>query len=176
MSGPAGSQAVSGRLTARTVGSGLVVTLGFGLVGGDTGLLAAGALVAAWYLSSVPVTVAIGHVLLGALLSGEPGAIGIGIAELGLLGLLSTAGPLDTLRDGAVLLGFTALLGGVAAAGWEAGGVTAAAGALAGTAVLVGYGLHRYELLRLGLIESDEEPNAPTRPDSADAANDDVHL
>jgi hypothetical protein len=49
-----------------------------------------------------------------------------------------------------------AVLLGVAGAGFAAGGTGGAALALTLVAASLGYGLHRYELLRLGLLAPDE--------------------
>jgi len=131
---------------------------GFVLVDGPAGALAAGALAVVWYALPLPYAVALGHLLLLALV---PEGTGITIrlpAEAGLLGMLLSETPTvgTPLRFGAAFLGTVAVLLGVAGAGFAAGGTGGAALALTLVAASLGYGLHRYELLRLGLLAPDE--------------------
>jgi hypothetical protein len=135
--------------------------IGFVLVGGVAGVGAALALGAAWYALPAPYAVALGHLLFVALLPAEPGALQLVPAELGLLGILAVARPAGdgmarsgALRFGALLVGGTLLLGGVAALGLRLGGLPGGVLALAAVALPVGYGLHRYERLRLGLLDA----------------------
>jgi hypothetical protein len=134
-----------------------VVLAGFGfvLVGDIFGLGAAVLLGVAWYMLPVPYAVAIGHVLFAVLLPAEPGVLDIVPAELGLLCLLGAVAPSrdGIARFGALLVGATLTLSGVAALGFRIGALPGAAFSLVAASLLGGYGLHRYELLRLGLLE-----------------------
>jgi len=134
---------------------------GFVLLADLRGAIAAVVLGVAWYALPAPYAVAVGHLLLVALLPPESGieaiqVVGLVPVEAGLLGLLATAAPrIDApARFAVALVVATAVLVGVAALGFLAGGVPGAAAALAVVAGVLGYGLHRYERLRLGLIEA----------------------
>lgn len=130
---------------------------GFVLVAGVAGALAAVTLAVAWYALPLPYAVALGHLLLVASVPGGTGLAVLVPAEAGLLGLLLSEAPaVDApLRFGAAFLGTATVLIGVAAAGFAAGGPVGAALALAVVAATLGYGLHRYELLRLGFLDTD---------------------
>ena len=129
--------------------------LGFVLVGDLFGLGAAVLLGVAWYALPVPYAVAIGHVLFAVLLPAEPGVLDVVPGELGLLCLLGAAAPSRdrVARFGALLVGATIILSGVAALGFRIEALPGAATALVAASLLGGYGLHRYELLRLGLLD-----------------------
>ncbi|MFB6296223.1 MAG: hypothetical protein ABEH66_05190 [Halobacteriales archaeon] len=135
--------------------------LGFLVAGGLPGIAAAVALAGSWYALPAPYAVAIGHLLLAVLLPETPGVLALIPAELGLLGVLGAeALPRDEFFPlAALLLAFVFLLSDAAILGFLIGGLPAAALALVAAGVAIGYGLHRYELLRLGLL--DEPTDAP---------------
>jgi hypothetical protein len=149
--------------------------LGFFLVGGLSGVVAAVALGVAWYVFPAPYAVAGGHLLFVALLPADPGLLLIAPAELGLLGILAAAAPDEAPeRFVAVLAGATLLLSGVAGFSFRFGGLTTAAVSVAVVALLLGYGLHRYERLRLGLLDtpgSDSDSGADTNSDRGSGAD-----
>ena len=126
------------------------------LVAGLPGLLAGVLVVAGWYLLSVPFALAVGHVLLAVTVP-QSSAIGAFVlVEVGFVLLL--VGPLVRGREdlrivSAAIVVFLALLGVVAVGLRWYESVALAALALVVAASLLGYGLHRYELLRLGLVE-----------------------
>ncbi|MFB6227418.1 MAG: hypothetical protein ABEH88_02355, partial [Halobacteriales archaeon] len=128
--------------------------LGLVLVGDVFGLGAAVLLGVAWYALPAPYVVAIGHVLFAAILPAEPGVLDLLPAELGLLCMLGAAAPSrdGIARFGALLVAATVLLSGAGALGFRIGELPGAALALVAASLLGGYGLHRYELLRLGLL------------------------
>jgi hypothetical protein len=150
--------------------------LGFSLVGGLSGVVAALVLGAAWYALPAPYAVAGGHLFLVALLPTDPGLLQVAPAEVGLLGILAADAP-DAAAPGrfvSVLAGVALLLSGVASFGFRLGGIAMGAVSLAVVALLMGYGLHRYELLRLGLLDvpsSNPDVTAPPRSGSATDAN-----
>lgn len=132
-----------------------LTAVGLLLIGGTSGIAATIALGVAWYALSTPYTVALGHLLLAALLPESGGLPGLLAAEGGLLGMLAINAPGrdDHLQFGAAFVTSMLLLSCVAVLGVRLWGLPAAALLLAAVALLVGYGLHRYELLRLGLLE-----------------------
>jgi len=141
-----------------------VAGLGFAVAGGLPGIAAAVALAGSWYALPTPYAVAVGHLLLAVLLPEDPGLLALVLAELGLLGVLAAAAPLrdETLSFAGRLVGCGVPLSAVAAIGFLVGGLPAAALSLVAAALALGYGLHRYELLRLGLL--DEPTGTATDP------------
>lgn len=136
----------------------LVATLGFVLVSDfePLGVASAAAIVLAWYALPVVYTVALGHVLVAALTIDGFGTLTIVLVELGLFGILLTTTP--TLYDSGTVTSMTVFMLGLFVFTFGIVFVTSEAlwiGALALLAVgaLVSYGLHRYELVSLGLIE-----------------------
>jgi len=131
-----------------------VVSVEFVLVGDLLGIGAALALLVAWYALPAPSAVALGFVLFAVLLPVEPGTLELLVGTLGLLGVLAAAVPSWSAvpRFGVPFVVGWFLLGGVAALGFRVGGLGVALVSLAALALLAGYGLHRYELLRLGLL------------------------
>jgi hypothetical protein len=130
---------------------------GFVLTGGLAGALAAAVLAVAWYALPVPYAVAVGHLLLVGVVPGDAALVRVAPAEAGLLGvLLSEASTVDAPgRFVAAMLAAGVVLLGAAWAGSVAGGLPGAAVALVVVGAVLGYALHRYELLRLGLLDPD---------------------
>jgi hypothetical protein len=136
--------------------------VGFVLVADLSGLGAAILLAVAWYALPVPYAVATGHVLFAALLPADPGVFDLLPAELGLLCILGAAAPpQDALaRFGILFVAGTLVLSGMAVLGVWIGGLPGGVILLVAVSFLGGYGLHRYELLRLGLLDGFETPDA----------------
>lgn len=152
----------------------LVLTgLGFSLVGGFSGVVAAVALGVAWYALPAPYAVAGGYLLFVALLPAAPSLLQIAPVGLGLLGVLAAAAP-GTARGRfvAALAGTALLLSGVAGFGFQLGGLTTAAVSVGAVALLLGYGLHRYELLRVGRLDTSRSHPDATATHRSDAGSD----
>jgi hypothetical protein len=135
----------------------VLACLGVVLSGGLAGVLAAAVLAVAWYAFPLPYAVALGHLLLVALLPADAGLARVALAETGLLGLLLAEAPTiePPGRFVAAMLSASVVLGGAALAGRVAGGLPGATIALAAAGGILGYAVHRYELLRLGLLDPD---------------------
>ena len=131
--------------------------IGFVLSGGFAGVLAAAALAVTWYVLPVPYEVALGHLLLVALLPEEAGLVRAAPAEAGLLALLLAEAPTVEApgRFVTAMLSAGVVLAGAAWAGRVVGGLPGAAIGLTAVGAILGYALHRYERLRLGLLDSD---------------------
>ena len=130
---------------------------GFVLAGGLAGVLAAAVLAVAWYALALPYAVALGHLLLVALLPGDAGFVRVAPAEAGLLGLLLSEAPAveSPGRFPVAMLSAGVVLVSAVWVGQVAGGLPGAAIALVVVGATLGYALHRYELLRLGLLDPD---------------------
>jgi hypothetical protein len=135
----------------------VVATLAVGVAVGPLGILMAVGIASAYYLVSTTAAFALGQVILVALVPFEGALAVLVLAEGGLLGVLfSTTVDHD---DPARLL-VASLLAGLAigATGWlglQAGQtVWIAAGTLAVATAFLSYGIHRYERVTLGLVES----------------------
>lgn len=144
--------------TERTWTAGTVafaVGVAFVAFGGVRGLAGAVLFVGAWYLLGTTYAFAVGNVAVVGLL-GDAGLLVVAGVEVGLLVvLLSPALTLDD-RTGPVLVLFGVLaLGGATA--WATAqslvGLPAAAVGLTATVWLVAYGLHRWQLVGLGLVD-----------------------
>lgn len=116
-----------------------------------------GALLVLAIVLPAPYAVALGHVLLVALNPGSLDPVVLAIVEAGLLAALLDAGAWGTRgREAVVTLASIGLVVGVAWASlrWGAS-LWTSAGALGLLLALVSYGLHRYELVLLDLVEVD---------------------
>lgn len=136
----------------------LVAAAGFVLVGdlGLGGAASAVALVLAWYLLPIVYTIAVGHVLVAALSIDELTTFAIITVELGLFGMLLMTTPnlydRGTVKSMTVfMLGLLVFTFGIAFMTSEALWIGALALLVVGA--LVSYGMHRYELVSLGLME-----------------------
>lgn len=148
---------------ARLVGLLGVAIVGAGcwLATGEPGLIAAGVIGLCWYLLSGPYAVAIGH---GAFLLFPTEALApapapaLLIAEAG-LGVVLVAPAVDTDAPGAFVGLFLGSLGGLLALSvaiyWWSSLLWVTAAVLLGALGVAGYGLYRYELVRLGLVEGE---------------------
>jgi hypothetical protein len=109
----------------------------------------------AWLLVSTPYAVAVGGLLIAVL------ATGGGLFDLLAVGSLLTMFAADLLvewpaRTASVGVAALVTTGAVLAAVWRSEPLWAAAVALLGAFMLLAYAIHRYELVRLGLLEEAE--------------------
>lgn len=142
-----------------------ILTVALGLTIGPAGVLAGLATAAAWYALGVPYALAAGHVIL---VAGTPGLElpTIVLVELAFLVLLvASVGRTPAPRVAGVVVLVAGLgLGALAGATLLAQELWVAAVVLVGTIALVAYAVHRYELVRLGLVtEADDSHATPTR-------------
>ncbi|WP_312907568.1 hypothetical protein [Natronosalvus caseinilyticus] len=132
----------------------VVITVAMGVVAGPLGAVGGGVTAVGWYLLGTPYAIAIGHVVLVVLFPDGLSPLSIVLLEAGLLTLVVAAatGERYPLRFAVTALVGVTVLGGLTAVlvrtqpFWLAAlGLVVAAGVLA-------YGLHRVELVRLGLV------------------------
>ncbi|WP_049902589.1 hypothetical protein [Halococcus agarilyticus] len=148
------SNTLTVRKALATLGT-FVATIATGVVVGPLGVLVAVGVGSAQYLVSTTAAFATGQIVLGALYPSEGPLPFLVLAEVGLFGVLSSAA-VD--RYGPERLLVASLVAGVAigGSGWLALRSTAtiwiAAGVIVVGTALVGYGLHRYERVRLELV------------------------
>jgi hypothetical protein len=108
-----------------------------------------------WLLVSTPYAVAVGGLLTAVLATG--GGLFDALAVCSLLSLFAADLLIDwPARTAGVALVALVMSGGVLAAVWRAEPQWAAAVVLPGGFALLAYAIHRYELVRLGLIEEAE--------------------
>lgn len=129
---------------------------GMGSVAGVPGLVAGVGVAAVWYALGTPYAIAVGHLLLAALVPTVPPLPALAAVELGTLLLLAgdagvTAGP--GRRSIAGLVAFGGLLAALGAARSVTEELWLLAAALVGVTAVAAYGLHRYERVRMGLVE-----------------------
>lgn len=136
----------------------LVAAAGFALIGNLEliGVLSAATIVFLWLVFPVVYTVALGHVLVVALTVGGFEPLAIITVELGLFGMILTAAP--TLYDRGAVTSMTVFLFGLfvfvfGIAFVSSGALWIGALGLLGVGALASYGMHRYELVSLGLAE-----------------------
>ena len=151
---PSVGLSVSG--VGRAAGAELVLALvaagAFVGFAGAPGVLAALAVLAAWYAFDEVYAFAVGQVGVVAFL-GDASPVALGVAEAGLFGLLLVplTASVGVGRTVAVAVGWTAV-GGLAA--WASAertvGLPVAAGALLAATALAAFGLHRYQRVELG--------------------------
>ena len=137
---------------------------------GPVGVVVAIVTAAFWYALGVPYALAAGHVALVAVMPGGLDPLAVIVAEAGFGALLATVAVRSTspARVAAVALG-GAVLAGVTI--WIVLGTTStstsiwiAAAAVCLVLATAGYTLHRFQLVRLGLVtESIDAAAAPTR-------------
>lgn len=132
-----------------------IAIAGLVLLAGVPGLIAGIAVAAAWTRAPSEYTIVVGHVFIGALVSSASNVYYLGLAEIGLFGiLLASALPPDhPLAGTAGFLGATVGLG--ATAWWLHGDsypVWLVLLVILGTIAFAIYVLHRYELVKLDLV------------------------
>lgn len=136
----------------------LITAAGFVLIGGldPVGVASAAAIALVWFAFPVVYTVALGHVLVAALTVDGFSTLAIVTVELGLFGMILTTAP--TLYDRGTVTSMTVFMLGLFVFVFGIAFVTSEAlwiGALALLVVgaLASYGIHRYELVTLDLLE-----------------------
>ncbi|RQG96011.1 hypothetical protein EA473_07500 [Natrarchaeobius chitinivorans] len=147
------------------------ICLCFGLVFGPLGIVAGAVVAGMWALFGVPYALALGHVFLVALLPGTgigSEIVAIGIIELG-FGTLLLGSLLR--RSAELTIGFVAIGSLIALGGLVWAVQSRSLGLGAGVTVVVlavaSYGIHRYELVALGLVSetvAQSPSNSPTSP------------
>lgn len=136
----------------------VIAAIGLVLISGLelAGVAGAAAIALVWFLFPVVYTIALGHVLVAALSVDGFSTIAIVTAELGLFGILLTATP--ALYDRGTVTSMTVFMLGLLVFTFGIAFVTSETlwiGALALLVVgaIAAYGMHRYELVSLGLVE-----------------------
>jgi hypothetical protein len=147
----------------------VIAVAGLFVQGGRLGALASVALVACWMYLQVEFTFAVGSVLFAGV-GGDPVSIGAVLAMTGLAGLLAVdvARTWESVTPVALFLGlFVAGGGGVLLA---SRGVPVHWLGVGGGAALAGgiYGLHRYERIRFGVLDTTDAPDGSRTGTSAD--------
>ncbi|NHN61436.1 hypothetical protein [Halorussus rarus] len=146
-----------GRASAVALVFALVTAGAFVAFAGVRGGVAALAVLVAWYALDETYAFAAGQVGVVAFL-GDASAVALGIAEVGLFGLLFVplAAAVGVGRTVAVAVGWTAVGGLAAWAGAERlVGPPVAAGALLAATALAAFALHRYQRVELGGVASE---------------------
>ncbi|QCC60466.1 hypothetical protein NP511_00505 [Natrinema thermotolerans] len=141
-----------------TVAALLALALAFGAVSGPIGLLAGLGTAAVGYRLGPPYALAVGHVALVAVLPDGIEPVPFAIVEAAFLAvLLAPVLRVDRPRAiaGVAVVGAGALAG-IAWLVADAHSTPAAAATLVAVLGVVAYGLHRYELVRLGLVPAHE--------------------
>ncbi|MFC4451591.1 hypothetical protein [Halorussus aquaticus] len=150
-----------GEVETRTRATGVAALLAAGAlvagIGTDSAGLAAGALVAgAWALAGPVYAFAFGQILFAAF-APDPTGLELAVAQVGLFGFLAVPAnrwaPLRTV--GAFVVASAGLVGVGAGVRDVTGELWPAALAVGAAVALVAYGLHRYELVVLDLVEAD---------------------
>ena len=135
----------------------LVATLAVGVAVGPLGILMAVGVASAYYVVSATAAFALGQVILVALVPSGGIFVILVLAEIGLLGVLCST--IVDHGDSARLLVASVLAGlAIGAIGWlsfqTSQAVWIAASALALATAFSAYGIHRYERVTLGLVET----------------------
>ncbi|QFU82258.1 hypothetical protein [Natronorubrum aibiense] len=136
-----------------TIGALAVLTAVLTLAAGPTGTVAALTTAVIWYTLGIPYAIAAGHVVLATAFSGDIDLftfIDIELAFVFVLVLSSRA--TNSLSNVAVALVSAVGLVSIAWAGSQAQPLWLAASILLAVFALTAYTLHRYELVRLGLV------------------------
>ena len=142
----------------RYLGGTVLATIGAGLAIGPAGLLAGAITGGTWVLVTGAYAIAIGGLLVGLLgvpdLTGRV-AIGCSIGFGAIIVASRASGALvrTSLITGVAVVGLVAIVFG----GLALGGPLGASIVLLGTVALVGYALHRYERVALGLVKGDHD-------------------
>lgn len=165
---PAGAGLVSRPERTWLGSAGLLLAAGaFVAVGGVDGLLAAGLAAGGWYLLAHTYAFALGQIALVAVFS-PTDAVPFALVQVGLFGVLfapavtgdsgpTTSGATAPTTIAVAALGVLAGAGAAWASGLSAVGLPVAAlGVVAGLG-FAAYGLHRVQLVSLGLVEGDDE-------------------
>ncbi|MDQ2052623.1 hypothetical protein RBH26_19375 [Natronolimnohabitans sp. A-GB9] len=144
----------------------MVLTALCALAAGPIGLLAGLASAVAWYALGVPYAIAVGHIVLAPVAVGGTDPMTVLLVELGYLAVViaPVVDVREPRRTGAVAVTSAAGFVGV---GWVAAhrlSLWLAAVVVCLAVGLVAYGLHRYELVRLGLVSDDRSTDSTVTP------------
>jgi len=160
VSGLADGPSTVGRLlgwSLAVLSAGLLVLAALGASQPAVGLVAAAGLLAAWATLAPPYAVAVGWVGLAATVPDAGVATSVlPVATAASLLLLLVVRDLPTptgRRTAWLTLGLAGVLGGVAAATVGPTRIWLAAALVIGVGALVGYGVHRYERVALGVVD-----------------------
>ncbi|UTF54834.1 hypothetical protein [Natronosalvus rutilus] len=155
-----------GRPGGRPAGIALaIITVAMGVVAGPLGAIGGGVTAAGWYLLGTPYAIAIAHVALVVLFPSGLSLLSIGLLEAGVLTLVLAAatGERYPLRFAVTALVGVITLGGLTAVLVHTQPLWLAALGLVVAAGVLAYGLHRVELVQLGLVtDSVAEPTDET--------------
>ncbi|TYL37861.1 hypothetical protein CV102_14105 [Natronococcus pandeyae] len=154
-------QADSRRLTGVAA---LAFVAMFGLAAGPLGVAAGITTALVWVAVGTPYAIAVGHVLIVVLYPAGIDPVSIVIVELGFLVLLLTAA-VRASTPGRVVgwtIGAAAGLGGVAWFGVRSQSLWLAAALTTGGLALASYGVYRYELVTLGLVDDSKSTHDTT--------------
>ena len=146
--------------TAFTV---LVLVGAFGLVSGPVGLVVGLGTAGVWYAFGFPYAVGVGHVGLVAISLDGIGSFEVAVVELGfiIVFLASIRYAVAPRRVGVVALASGLVLGGTAWLTLLSQPMWLAATVFILLFALVGYGVHRYELVALGLVSEQAQYSQP---------------
>lgn len=150
-----------------TFGALAVLTGALSLVAGPIGTVAGLATAVTWHVLGLPSAIAVGHLVLAmAFPTGiDPGAFVVVELAFVVVLLAALVPNRASLRDGVVALGSAVALVGLAWIVTQSQPLWVAAGALLAGFGLAAYTLHRYELVRLGLVPDDHPDNSqPPEP------------
>jgi hypothetical protein len=149
----------------------LLVTAALGIAVGPAGLLVGAALAVAWYLFPAPYGFALAVLALVAFVPAALSLPALSPAALAPVGVATATAGLAVVGPLCLLLAPDAAIGGPARVAATTGALAGGLGAIAwvgrrstdalwpgavvllGTGALAAYGLHRYELLRVGLLD-----------------------
>ena len=136
----------------------------FGLAAGPLGVVAGITTALVWFAVGTPYAIAVGHVLIVALYPGGIDPVSVVIVELGFLILLLTSAVRASAPGRVVVwtLGTAAALGGVAWFAVRSQSLWLAAALTTGGLALASYGVYRYELVTLGLVDESESTHDTT--------------
>ncbi|WP_306059815.1 hypothetical protein [Natronococcus wangiae] len=147
-----------------------VLVTAFGLAGGLLGGLAGATTVLVWYVVGTPYAIAVGHVVLVAVFHGGIDPIAFAVVEAGFLVMMLEPAIRSEApgRVGAVTLGASVALGGLAWLVVRSQPLWLAAAVTIGGLTLASYGLYRYGLVMFGLVEDSEAPHNEPHNDGDD--------
>lgn len=154
-----------------TIASLAALVAAFGVVAGPLGLLAGIATAAVGYLLGPPYALAFGHVALVAVVPNGIEPLSVVPLEAAFVAVLlapvrRTASPV---RIALVAVASAIALAGTAWVVVDSQSVGLAAATVLALVAFIAYGLHRYELVRLGLVPTDDDGTSPPTGSNATA-------
>ncbi|WP_440771927.1 hypothetical protein [Natronorubrum sp. DTA28] len=168
-----GTRRLRGAVAERTWSGGIAVILlavTVAAIAGPIGALAGLAIAATWYGFGTPYAIAASTVLLIGLFPDRIDVFSfvLGTAAMIVLILSEAARTRQRIRTGVVAIVSIAVLGGVGWGALEAWSLWIAATATLVVLAFLSYGLHRYELVVLGLVSDDRSSGAHSDGERAD--------